>query len=150
MELVFVLVNQLWSSCCCSCYLLFLLLLFLFTISTEAVITSSPDDSDDSDLLVITQEDLDKHKEEGGSYVAVHGRVYDANTLTQQTPCDGEKLAEWVGKDASKAFDDHHTKTTKEQLSQFCIGTYRKVNIGYMGMKYSTFYEDFTCRQSLE
>ena len=79
---------------------------------------------------MISREELDRHNEEGGGgWVVVHGRVYDTVTLAKMAPCDAERLAEWVGQDASKAFDVVcHSQSAKEQLHQFCLGIFKGVS----------------------
>ena len=76
-------------------------------------------------MPVVTREELDRHNdEEGGDWVVIHGRVYSTYTLAKELSCDGKKLAELVGKDASKEFDLVHS-ISKEQLHQFSVGLYK-------------------------
>jgi len=78
---------------------------------------------------VITREELERHNdEEGGDWVVIHGCVYNISTLAKELPCGGKRLAELVGKDASKEFDVVHSHISKEQLHQFSLGLYREVS----------------------
>lgn len=82
---------------------------------------------------MISWEELDRHnKEEGGSWLVVHGRVYDTCSLTKRAPCEAEKLAELVGRDATKAFDAvGHSPEARDLMDQCYVGIFKEVGVVY-------------------
>lgn len=77
---------------------------------------------------MITQEDLDAQVKEGSWWVVLHHNVYDIKSLSDRTPCGADKLMEYVGKDATKAYGTaDHTDSAKETLEQCLIGQFGNV-----------------------
>lgn len=79
----------------------------------------------DATVRLISRDELDRrNEEESGSWLLVHGRVYDTHTLTKLGSCRAERLAEWVGRDAAS-----HSQSTRELIDQCCVGTFREVGV---------------------
>lgn len=81
---------------------------------------------------IITRKDLDAHNREasesGGGWVIIHGSVYDVLSIAEHSPCGVDKLMEYVGKDASKAFEGV-SESAKDAMGTNAVGVFREVSL---------------------
>ena len=52
---------------------------------------------DDEDLPKIRRADVDNNNKDGGSWLIVHGRVYDVHAFRTNAPCGTDILAKFIG-----------------------------------------------------
>ena len=51
----------------------------------------------EDDLLQIRKSDLENHNKDGGSWVVIHGKVYDLHLFRQYAPCGSDYLLQYIG-----------------------------------------------------
>ena len=71
-------------------------LIFLFT--TANLDKPSASSSMEDDMLQIRKSDLENHNKDGGSWVVIHGKVYDLHLFRQYAPCGSDYLLQYIGK----------------------------------------------------
>ena len=60
--------------------------------------------------------------------MVIHDKVYDILSLGTPSPCGFEKLVEYAGRDATKAFETaDHSDSAREVMEQALVGEYREV-----------------------
>lgn len=47
---------------------------------------------------MIRKADLENHNKDGGSWVVIHGKVYNVQAFKAQAQCGAETFQEWAGK----------------------------------------------------
>ena len=61
-------------------------------------------------------------------WLLIHGKVYDVKALGETLPCGADKLAEYVGRDATKAFEmAGHSDAAKDMMEQCLVGQFSEV-----------------------
>ena len=81
----------------------------------------------------VTPAELKAHTKEGGGWVVIHGKVYDLSAMGTPPPCGCDKLMEYVGKDATKAFETAgHSDSIRELMEQVLVGEYGEVRMSVL------------------
>ena len=82
--------------------------------------------SDDSDCPSIRRADLANHNKDGGFWIVVQGKVYDAQEFRRRAPCGSEafaRLEELGEEDATRAFESFgHSAAARDLLHSFFVG----------------------------
>ncbi|XP_059157195.1 E3 ubiquitin-protein ligase HERC2-like isoform X2 [Physella acuta] len=77
------------------------------------------------DVQMIRKADLENHNRDGGSWVVIHGKVYNVQAFKAQAQCGAETFQEWAGRDASLAFETaHHSDEARDLMNCFYVGQY--------------------------
>ena len=74
---------------------------------------------------LVSRAEYEQHNREegGGAWLVVHGNVYEADALSRLADCGGESVMDYVGRDATKAFETAgHSDQAREMAKQFCVG----------------------------
>ena len=75
---------------------------------------------------MITAEDLEAHNKGPGGWLVISNNVYDIKNVLDQ--CGVERLREYVGRDATKAFETAgHSDNAVEMMEQCYVGQFKVV-----------------------
>ncbi|ESO89418.1 hypothetical protein LOTGIDRAFT_218809 [Lottia gigantea] len=70
--------------------------------------------------------DIENEIKDGGHWVIIHGKVYDVQDFKTDAPCGREILNEYIGRDASAAFDTYnHSDNALDQMEEYYVGDYQ-------------------------
>ncbi|KAK6172413.1 hypothetical protein SNE40_016067 [Patella caerulea] len=70
--------------------------------------------------------DIENEIKDGGHWVIIHGKVYDVQDFKAEAPCGREILNEYIGRDASAAFDSYsHSEDAIERMVEYYVGDYQ-------------------------
>ncbi|ODN06550.1 E3 ubiquitin-protein ligase HERC2 [Orchesella cincta] len=79
----------------------------------------------DDDLPTITKADVENHTRDGGCWIILNGKVYDIKEFRSSASCGSEVLNNYIGKDASAAFEAaKHSDKAKQLLQRYLIGNF--------------------------
>ncbi|WPH04833.1 Hypothetical protein R9X50_00773000 [Acrodontium crateriforme] len=76
---------------------------------------------------IITREELGKHTTKKDLWIAIHGKVYDVTSYSEDHPGGVDSLVEVAGSDATEEFEDlGHTSDAREIMERFLVGELEK------------------------
>ncbi|GIY42325.1 e3 ubiquitin-protein ligase HERC2 [Caerostris extrusa] len=85
------------------------------------------------DCPIILKSDVENHNKDSGQWTIIHGKVYDLQEFKQRASCGAANLEQYVGKDATKAFDSaNHSKEAKRLLQTCFVGNYCDPDVEFL------------------
>ncbi|GIY59956.1 e3 ubiquitin-protein ligase HERC2, partial [Caerostris darwini] len=85
------------------------------------------------DCPIILKSDVENHNKDSGQWTIIHGKVYDLQEFRQRASCGAANLEQYIGKDATKAFDSaNHSKEAKRLLQTCFVGNYCDPDVEFL------------------